>query len=123
MSNDADTDGRISPMIVSIPFPKRGEPSRKRGKDRVMTDFTKKIAKLENEKKKKNIRKKIARRSRKKENPSTPNSKTTKMMRAAGTLPEDAPDIKNNYFSQKRYPEKYKKQEKRRKTGNKAFVP
>ena len=52
------------------------------------------------------LRKKIARRSRKKENPSTPNSKTTKMMRAAGTLPEDAPDIKNIYFSQKRYPEK-----------------
>ena len=50
VSNDADTDGTISPMIVSIPFPKRGEASRKRKRwsdDR----FYKKIAKLENEKK------------------------------------------------------------------------
>ena len=64
-----------------------------------MTDSTKKNAKLENERKKLNekcnsLRKKIARKSRKKENSSTPNSKTTNMMRAAGILPEDAPDIK-----------------------------
>ena len=66
-----------------------------------MTDFTKKLQKLENEKKKQklkqkcnSLRKKIARRSRKKENSSIPNSKTTNMMRAAGILPKDAPDIK-----------------------------
>ena len=53
VSNDADTDGTISPMIVSIPFPKRGEASRKR-KRRSDDRFYKKIAKLENEKKKKN---------------------------------------------------------------------
>ena len=29
VSNDADTDGTISPMIVSIPFPKRGGISKK----------------------------------------------------------------------------------------------
>ena len=98
MSNDPDTDGTISPMIVSIPFPKRGEASRKR-KRQSDDRFYKKIAKLENERKKlkqkcNSLRKKIARRSRKKENSSTPNSKTTNMMRAAGILPEDAPDIK-----------------------------
>ena len=64
-----------------------------------MTDSTKKIAKLENERRKlkqkcNSLRKKIARRSRKKENSSTLNRKTTNMMRAAGILPEDAPDIK-----------------------------
>ena len=98
MSNDADTDGTISPMIASIPFPKRGEASQKR-KRRNDGRFYKKIAKLENERKKlkrkcNSLRKKIARRSRKKENSSKPNSKTTNMMRAAGILPEDASDIK-----------------------------
>ena len=98
VSNDADTDGTISPMIASIPFPKRGEASEKR-KRRNDGRFYKKIAKLENERKKlkrkcNSLRKKIARRSRKKENSSTPNSKTTNMMRAAGILPEDASDIK-----------------------------
>ena len=114
-------------MIVSIPFPKRVEASRKR-KRRSDDRFYKKIAKLENERKKlkqkyNSLREKIARRSKKKENSSTSNSKTTNMMRAAGIPPEDALDTqKNNYFPQKRYPEKYKKQEKRRKTGNKALV-
>ena len=63
-----------------------------------MTDFTKKLQSWRIKKKLKqkcnSLRKKIARRSRKKENSSTPNSKTINMMRAAGILPEDAPDIK-----------------------------
>ena len=53
VSNDADTDGTISPMIVSIPFPKRGEASRKM-KRRSADGFYKKNAKLENERKKLN---------------------------------------------------------------------
>ena len=52
-STEADTDQTIlpSPMLVSIPFPKRGEASRKR-KQRSDGRLYKKIKKLENEKRK-----------------------------------------------------------------------
>ena len=52
-STEADTDQTISPwpMLVSIPFPKRGEASRK-WKQRIDDRLYKKIKKLENEKRK-----------------------------------------------------------------------
>ena len=126
MSNDADTDGTISPMIVSIPFPKRGEASRKR-KRRSDDKFYKKIPKLENERKKlkqkcNSLRKKIARRSRKKENSSTPNSKTTNMMRAAGILPEDAPDIKKQLLFAQTISREIQEKKKNRKQSIRSTV-
>ena len=49
-TTDGDTDGTLSPMLLAIPFPKRGEASRKR-KRRSDNRLYKKIRKLENEKK------------------------------------------------------------------------
>lgn len=94
-STDADTDGTISPMIVAIPFPKKGEASRKR-KRQSDDRLHKRIRKLENQKKdlKKtcnSLRKQIARSRGKKD---TPNSKTNKIMRTAGINPKDAAEIK-----------------------------
>ena len=65
----------------------------------MMADSTKKLQSCKNEGKKlkqkcNSLRKKIGWRSRKKKNLSAPNSKTLNMMRAAGILPENAPDIK-----------------------------
>ena len=98
-STEADTDQTMSPspMFVSIPFPKRREFSRKR-KRRSDDGLYKKIRKLENEKRKlqrksKSLRRKISRSSKKKENSSTTNSKTNKLMRRAGINSRDALEI------------------------------
>ena len=98
-STELDTDQTMSPspMLASVPFPKRGEAYRKR-KRRSDDLLYKKIKKLENEKGKlqrkcESLRKKVFRSSKKKENPSTPNSKTNKLMRKARFNPRDAPEI------------------------------
>jgi len=39
-TTDVNTDGIMSPMVVSIPFPKKGEASRNEN-DAAMTDCTK----------------------------------------------------------------------------------
>ena len=66
--------------------------------------------------------KKISRSSKKKENSSTQNSKTNKLMRRTGINPRDAPKIKNSCFLPKLYLVRYGKPERRRKIVNKAFV-
>ena len=98
-STETDTDQTMSPssILVSVPFPKRGETSRKR-KQRSDDRLYKKIRKLENEKRKlqrkcESLRKKIFRSSKKKENSSTLNRKTNKLMRRVGINPRDAPEI------------------------------
>ena len=97
-STEADTDQTMppSPMLVSIPFPKRREASRKR-KRRSDDRLYKKIRKLENEKRKLQRKceslRKNSQSSKMKENSSTPNSKTNKLMRRAGINPRGAPEI------------------------------
>ena len=113
-------------MLVSIPFPKRREASRKR-KQQSDDRLYKKIRKLENEKRKlqrkcESLRKKTSRSSKKEENSATPNSKTNESMRRVRINPRDAPEIKNSCFLSKLYQVRYGKSEKRGKIINKAFV-
>ena len=119
LSTEADTDQTMSssPMLVSIPFPKRGYASRKRTQ-RSDDRPSKKIRKLENENRKLQrksefLRKKISRSSKKKENSSTPNSKTNKLIRRTGINPRDASEIKNILCLPKLYLVRYGKPEKK----------
>ena len=98
-STEADTDQTMSPssILVSIPFPKRGEAFRKR-KPRSDDRLYKKIKKLENEKRKpqrkcESLPKKIFRSSKKKGKSSTLNIKKNKLMRGAEINHRDAPEI------------------------------
>ena len=73
-----------------FPFQKE-ERLLKNENDEAMTDCTNEKGKLQ--RKCESLRKKISRSSKKKENSSTPNSKTNKLMRRAGINPRDAPEI------------------------------
>ena len=96
-SDTCDTDASVSPLLVSINFPGRGESSRKR--KRSSDDKLRyKIAKLSHEKRRlelkcDSLRKKVGRKMKSK-NQVTPNSKATKMLTAIGIDPEKAPEIK-----------------------------
>ena len=90
----SNTERAYTPMLVSLPFPKRGEASRKRRSD---DRLYKKIAKLEREKnnlkRKCNTLRKRATRNSSTNSPLTPKRKTIKMMKAAGINPGNAPEI------------------------------
>lgn len=92
----SNTDKTITPFVVSIKFPKRGESSRKR-KRRSDDKLYQKIAKLKEDKKRlerkcDSLRKKISRR-KKPSSPLTPKTKTKKMLKAIRIRPNDAPEI------------------------------
>ena len=84
------------PMLVSIPFPKKGEASQKR-KRQSDDRLYKKKRKLENEKRKLQAKCESLRKKSldllKRKNSSTQNSKTNKLMRRKGINPRDAPEI------------------------------
>ena len=95
VSTDMNTDGTVSLMIVPMLFPKKEDSLQKR--KRHSEDRLAKLGKEKQNLKRKydSLRKKTVRNSTKKENSSSStNSKTIKMMRAAGIHPEDALDIK-----------------------------
>ena len=92
-----DSDATVSPFIVSINFPKRGESSRKR---RRQSDdkLYHKIAKLKNDKRKlelkcESLRKRMSRKE-KLSSPLTPKRKTEKLLRTIGVKSSEAPEIK-----------------------------
>ena len=111
-------------MIVSIPFPKRWEAFSKTKitKQWPTVQEDKKTRKWKQRKKCNSLQKEISRSSKKKENPSTPNTKTNKLIRRVGINPRDAPEIENSCFLPKLYLVRYGKPEKKRKIVNKAFV-
>ena len=90
-----DTDGTVSPLIVSINFPKRGESSRKRKRhsnDKLYHEIAKpKQNKQRLELKYDSLRKKVYRKTTS-GSTLTPKTKETKMRRV-GIKPFDAPEI------------------------------
>ena len=94
--SSSDTDGTISPLVVSMNFPKRGESPRKR-KRQTNDKLYHKIAKLKEDKRRPerkcdSLRKKVHRKIMS-ASPLTPKTKVKKMMKAAGIKPVDAPEI------------------------------
>ena len=92
----SNTDGTISPLVVSMNFLKRGESSRKR-KRQTNDKLYHKIAKLKEDKRRlerkcDSLRKKVHRKITS-ASPLTPKTKAKKMMKAAGIKPVDAPEI------------------------------
>lgn len=129
-TTDVNTDGTMSPMVVSIPFPKKGEASRKR-KRRSDDRLYKKITKLEKERKKlktkcESLQKKISRSSRRKENAiSTPNTKTNKMLRTAEINSVNAPEIRKQLLFAETLSSEIReagKERKNRKTGIRSMI-
>ena len=99
-----DTYRNFSPMMVSLQFPKRGDPSRKR-KRRSDDRLHKKIAKLKKEKQQLSrkcdyLRKKLTRSSStvKINSPLTPKRKTMKIMKNAGINPCNASKIQKQFL-------------------------
>ena len=94
--SSSNTDGTISPLVVSMNFPKRGESSRKR-KRQTNDKLYQKIAKLKEDKRRlerkcDSLRKKVDRKITS-ASPLTLKTKAKKMMKAAGIKPVDAPEI------------------------------
>ena len=93
----SDSEKSVSPLLVNIKFPARGEQSRKR-KRRRKNNLRQKIAKLTEEKRRlvlkvDSLRKKVHREKQTKSS-QTPNTKITKMIREAGIDPANVPEIK-----------------------------
>ena len=129
LSTEANTDQTMSPspMLVSTPFPKIGEASRKR-KRRSDDRLYKKIRKLENEKKKTPVEKRV---SSKKNISIFWNKKETHLHRIVKQINwwegqelilEMLQKFKNRCFLPKLYLVRYGKSERRRKIVNKVFV-
>ena len=95
--NSCDTDGTVSPLIVSMNFPKRGESSRGR-KRRSDDKLYHKITKLKQDKRRLELKydllRKHVQRKTKSTSPLAPKTKVTKMMKAVGITLDDAPKIK-----------------------------
>lgn len=91
----------MSPIIVAMSFPKKGEAASRKQKRLKDDRIYKRIRKLKNEKEDlkrtcNSLRKQISRSNRNKE---TLNSKTNRILRIPGINPKDAPQIKKQLMS------------------------